>query len=114
MTQEPNLPAGVDPAEAIERTNRLKVLWLSFTGFTLSFAAWLLFGVLGIPIQKEFQFSDVSLAWLSAVAILNGAIWRLLFGMLADRLGGKRTFIGLLLFASLSSFLVSTATNFEQ
>ncbi len=104
----------VDPVEQIERANRLKVLWLSFIGFTLSFAAWLMFGVLGIPIQKELQFNDVSLAWLSAIAILNGAIWRLPFGMLADRLGGKKTFIALLLFSSASSFLVSSAVSYGQ
>lgn len=106
--------AAVASDTAAERTQRLTVLWLSFTGFTLSFAAWLMFGVLGIPIQQEFQISDVSLAWLAAVAILNGSLWRLPFGMLADRLGGKVTFIGLLLFASLSSFLVSSARSFEQ
>jgi NNP family nitrate/nitrite transporter-like MFS transporter len=111
---ETTLSTSADPALAVERTNRTKVLWLSFTGFTLSFAAWLMFGVLGIPIQREFQFSDVSLAWLSAVAILNGALWRTPFGMLADRLGGKRTFIGLLLFSSLSSFLVATSQDFGQ
>lgn len=114
LPNESSLPDRVELAEVIERTNRLKVLWLSFIGFTLSFAAWLMFGVLGIPIQNEFQFSDVSLAWLSAIAILNGALWRLPFGMLADRLGGKRTFIGLLLFASLSSFLVASAANYGQ
>ena len=36
-------------------TKRMAVLWLSFVGFTLSFAAWLMFGVLGIPIQTEFE-----------------------------------------------------------
>lgn len=106
--------ARVELTDRVEQSNRTKVLWLSFTGFTLSFAAWLMFGVLGIPIQNEFQFNDVSLAWLSAIAILNGAIWRLPFGMLADRLGGKWTFIGLLLFASVSSFLVSSATSYGQ
>ena len=114
LPDDSSLPMSLDPALATERTNRLKVLWLSFTGFTLSFAAWLMFGVLGIPIQQEFQFNDVSLAWLSAIAILNGALWRMPFGMLADRLGGKRTFIGLLLFSSISSFLVSTSESFGQ
>lgn len=101
-------------AVAFEQRQRQKVLWLSFTGFTLSFAAWLMFGVLGIPIQKEFQFSDVSLAWLAAIAILNGSLWRLPFGMLADRIGGKVTFVGLLIFSSMSSFLVSSSQSFEQ
>lgn len=114
LSHEASLPTSVDAALASEQINRAKVLWLSFTGFTLSFAAWLMFGVLGIPIQREFQFTDVSLAWLSAIAILNGALWRMPFGVLADRLGGKRTFIGLLLFSSLSSFLVATSSNFGQ
>lgn len=114
LPHESSVLPSVHLAHAIERTNRTRVLWLSFTGFTLSFAAWLMFGVLGIPIQQEFQFNDVSLAWLSAIGILNGAIWRLPFGMLADRCGGKKTFIGLLLFASVSSFLVATAQNFGQ
>ncbi len=98
----------------VESAARMRVLWLSFIGFTLSFAAWLMFGVLGIPIQKEFGISDISLAWLSAVAILNGALWRLFFGMLTERMGGKRVFIGMLTLASISSFLVSSATSFPQ
>lgn len=116
LTNSDELNAGVGAVaeNPAERTQRLKVLWLSFIGFTLSFAAWLMFGVLGIPIQKEFQFSDVSLAWLAAIAILNGSIWRLPFGMLADRWGGKSTMIGLLCFSSASSFLVSTSQSFEQ
>ena len=100
--------------EAVEQAKRIKVLSLSCVGFTLSFAAWLMFGVLGIPIQQEFQISDVSLSWLVAVAILNGSLWRLPFGMLADRWGGKVTLVGLLISAGLSSFLVSSSQSYDQ
>ena len=43
----------------------------------LMFAVWLMFGILGVPIQKEFGLTDPQLAWLSAVAVLNGSLWRL-------------------------------------
>ena len=63
---------------------------MSTTAFTVMFAVWLMFGILGIPIQKEFGLSDVELSWISAVAILNGSMWRLPAGMITDRIGGRQ------------------------
>lgn len=71
------------------------------------FAVWLMFGVLGIPIQKEFNLSDAQLAWLSSVAILNGSIWRLFLGVLTDRIGGKRVTIVMLLVTSIPAYLLA-------
>lgn len=71
------------------------------------FAVWLMFGVLGIPIQKEFGLSDAQLAWLSSVAILNGSIWRLFLGVLTDRIGGKRVTIVMLLVTSIPAYLLA-------
>lgn len=53
---------------------RRRVLVNSTVAFTLMFAVCLMFGVLGIPIRDEFGLTDVQLSWLSAVAILNGAL----------------------------------------
>lgn len=100
-------------AQVSERKQRLQVLTLSTLGFTLMFAVWLMFGVLGIPIRKEFGLTDVQLSWLSAVAILNGSLWRLLAGVLADRYGGKVVFTIMLLFTAIPAYLVSQASSFE-
>ena len=54
-----------------------RVLAMSTIDFTVMFAVWLMFGILGVPIQKEFGLSDEQLAWISAVAVLNGSMWRL-------------------------------------
>ncbi len=98
---------------ASERKARLEVLTLSTLGFTLMFAVWLMFGVLGIPIRKEFGLTDVQLSWLSAVAILNGSLWRLLAGILTDRYGGRVVFTVMLLFTSIPAYLVSQATSYQ-
>ena len=84
-----------------------RVLALSTFAFTLMFAVWLMFGVLGIPIQEEFGISDSQLAWLSSVAILNGSIWRLLLGILADRIGGKKVTVVMLLVTSVPAYLLA-------
>lgn len=100
-------PNGVDPDAGATR-----VLVLSTTGFTLMFAVWLMFGVLGIPIRDELGLTDVQLSWLVAVAILNGSIWRLLAGVVTDRVGGRLVFTSMLLFTAVPAYLVSQAASY--
>lgn len=90
------------------------VLWLSTISFTLMFAVWMMFGILGKPIQEEFGLSDSQLSWISAVAILNGSMWRLPAGMLADRIGGRKVMLAITLFSAAASFAVSFAQNYTM
>ena len=96
----------------IHEKGRTGVLVWSTLGFTLMFAVWLMFGVLGIPIRDEFGLSDVQLAWITAVAVLNGAIWRLPAGIAADRFGGKRVFVAMLALTAIPAYLVSQAASY--
>ncbi|WP_246160546.1 MFS transporter [Nocardioides humilatus] len=88
------------------------MLALSTFAFTLLFAAWLMFGVLGVPIRDELGLSDVQLSWLSAVAILNGSIWRLPAGIAADRWGGRVVFTFFLLTTAVFSYLVAQVHSY--
>jgi NNP family nitrate/nitrite transporter-like MFS transporter len=92
--------------------SRRRILWLSTAAFTLLFAVWLMFGILAIPICAELHLSDVQYSWLTAVAILNGALWRLSFGMLTDRVGGRRLMTLLLLASAAPAFLVAYAHTY--
>ncbi len=91
-----------------------RVLTLSTIAFTSMFAVWLMFGILGKPIQTEFGLTDVQLSWISAVAVLNGSLWRLPAGILADRFGGKKVMVVLLLAGAVFSYLVSLAASYEM
>ncbi|MDV3223061.1 MFS transporter [Intrasporangium sp.] len=93
-------------------SGRTRVLVMSTTAFTVMFAVWMMFGILGIPIQKELGLTDVELSWVSAVAILNGSLWRLPAGMLTDRIGGRRVTIFMLFATAVASFFVSHATSY--
>lgn len=101
-------------AEKTNQSNKTSVLVLSSIGFTLMFAVWLMFGVLGIPIRKELNLTDVQLSWLAAIAILNGSLWRLLFGILADRFGGRKVFTLLVLATIVPSYMVSQADTYTE
>ncbi|QIM21791.1 NarK/NasA family nitrate transporter [Phycicoccus sp. HDW14] len=102
-------PAGT---EAAHPAGARRVLWLSTAAFTLMFAAWLMFGILGVPIQKELGLSDPQLAWVSAVAVLNGSLWRLPAGMLTDRVGGRKVMTVLLLATAVPAWFVAHAHGY--
>ncbi|NLC98556.1 MAG: MFS transporter, partial [Actinomycetales bacterium] len=89
------------------------VITMSTLAFTLMFAAWMMFGILGIPIREELGLTDVQFAWISAAAILNGSLWRLPSGILADRFGGRIVMLVLLLVTAVFSYLVSLADSYS-
>ena len=99
---------------AVEEPGKGRVLVISTLSFTLMFAVWLMFGVLGIPIRDEFGLTDVQLSWITAVAVLNGAIWRLPAGIITDRIGGRRVFIFMLAACAIPAYLVSTVNSYTM
>ena len=91
-----------------------RVLTMSSISFTLMFAVWLMFGILGKSIQKEFGLDAVQLSWISAVAVLNGSMWRLPSGILADRFGGKIVMTVMMAVGAVASLAVSFANNYAM
>jgi NNP family nitrate/nitrite transporter-like MFS transporter len=89
-----------------------RVLLLSTVAFTLLFAVWLMFGVLGVPIKAELRLTKVQFSWLTAMAVLSGSLLRLPLGLLTDRVGGRRLLTALLLASALPCYLVSRAHSY--
>ena len=90
------------------------VLTLSTIAFTLMFAVWLMFGVLGVKIREEFKLDEVQFGWLTAIAVLNGSIWRLLFGLWTDRFGGRLVMTLLVAATAIPAFMVSHSKSFAE
>lgn len=109
-TMNPPSGASAPPENAVG--GRRRVLVMSTLAFTALFAVWLMFGLLGVPIRDELELTDVQLAWLTAVAVLNGSLWRLPAGMLADRIGGRIVITGMLLACAVPTYLVSRAHDY--
>ena len=103
---------GHGEARAAGDKEATRVLVLSTVSFTLLFAVWLMFGVLSVPIKDEMHLDKIQFSWLTAIAVLSGSIWRLPFGILTDRVGGRRLFIALLLATAIPCFFVSRATTY--
>jgi MFS transporter, NNP family, nitrate/nitrite transporter len=107
-------PGAYAEPTAPDAASARRVLVLSTAAFTLLFAVWLMLGVLALPIQQELGLSKLQLTWLTAIAILSGSIFRLPFGLAADRFGGKVVLTALLVVSAVPCYLLSTADSFDS
>lgn len=90
------------------------VLLVSTLAFTISFAVWMMFGVIGIPIRQELQLSATEFGLLSATPVLTGSLFRLPLGIWTDRVGGRILMTLLLLICAVPLFLASYAAALWQ
>lgn len=93
---------------------RTRVLVLSTVGFTVFFAVWVMFAVVGIPLRKELGLSDGEFALLAAIPILMGSILRVPVGILTDIVGGRIVFTALLLLTAIPTYMISRAESYTQ
>ncbi len=103
-----------DPADPASSREGTRVLVLSTVGFTLFFAVWVMFAVVGIPLRKELGLSDGEFAFLAAIPIFTGSILRVPVGILTDKLGGRVVFSALLLVTAVPTYLISRAGTYDM
>ena len=73
------------------RSGHWPTLLMSFLYFDISFMVWVLLGVLGVYVAKDFNLSAGQKGLLVALPILGGSLVRIPMGVLVDRIGPKRT-----------------------
>src|SRR5262249_12829821 len=92
----------------------IPVLIASTLAFTVCFAVWLMFAIIGIPIKGLLKLSGTQFGLLAAFPVLSGALLRLPMGMVADRFGGRSVFFLLLAGSAAPVYLVAYATEYWQ
>ena len=100
--------------ERSERWKRNSVLTMNTFGFTVMFAVWVVFAIIGIAIRKELSLSETEFAMLVALPILTGSLLRLPIGMATDWYGGRPIFTALLATTAIPLLLLCFATQYWQ
>ena len=99
---------------ASKKNKQLSVLIFSTLAFTVCFAIWMMFAVIGIPIKATLNLNETQFGLLVATPVLTGSLIRLPVGMLTDKLGGRIVFFLLMLSAVVPIYLIRYATEFWQ
>lgn len=97
---------------ASNQKKSIMVLTSSTTAFTICFAVWMMFAVIGIPIKKQLDLSETQFGLLAAMPVLTGSLVRVPLGLWTDRFGGRIVFFLLMLSTVLPIWLMSYATEY--
>ncbi len=91
-----------------------RALWMSTIAFTVCFAVWTLFAIIGIQIKKDLGLNETQFGLLVGTPILTGSIIRIFLGIWTDQIGGCRVYTAVMLAAAVATFLLVYAHTYIQ
>lgn len=102
------LPQDV-PASGADRA-----LSLSTIAFTVCFAVWTIFSIIGISINQQLGLSEFEFGLLVGTPVLTGSLVRLVLGIWTDRFGGRLVYTLTMLAAAVATLFLSFAQTYTQ
>jgi NNP family nitrate/nitrite transporter-like MFS transporter len=96
------------------RKEQWSVAISSTLAFTVCFAVWMMFAVIGIPIKKTLGLNATEFGILTATPVLTGSLIRVPLGMWTDKFGGRIVLFVLMLSTVVPIWLISYATAYWQ
>ncbi|MHB8913054.1 MAG: MFS transporter [Lysobacter sp.] len=88
-------------------------LWGSTFAFTVCFAVWTIFSIIGVQIKQDLGLNDTQFGLLVATPILTGSLSRLALGIWTDQIGGRIVFTGVMLCAAAATWFLTTMSSYE-
>ena len=75
--------------DGVTRSDQYRALGLSTLAFTVCFAVWTIFSIIGVKIKQELGLSETQFGLLVATPVLTGSISRIFLGVWTDQYGGR-------------------------
>ncbi len=91
-----------------------RALWMSTIAFTVCFAVWTIFAIIGIQIKRQLGLNETEFGLLVGTPILTGSLTRIFLGIWTDQYGGRRVYTAVMLAAAIATFLLTYAHSYVQ
>lgn len=91
-----------------------KAMWMGTLAFTVSFAVWTIFSIIGLKIKEQLGLNDTQFGLLVATPILTGSLSRIFLGVWTEQIGGRVVFTGLMIAGAIATWLLTYATTYPM
>lgn len=98
--------------ENVTHHQQSRALGISTAAFTLCFAVWTIFSIIGLQIQQELKLSETEFGLLIGTPILSGSLIRLILGIWSDQYGGRIVYLAVMLTAAVATLLLTAANSY--
>lgn len=89
-------------------------LTASTLAFTVCFAVWTIFSIIGIKIKAQLGLTDTQFGILVATPVLTGSLSRLFLGIWTDQYGGRIIFTIQMLTTAVAAYLLTWVTTYNM
>lgn len=93
---------------------RIRALTMSTVAFTVCFAVWTIFAIIGVQIKKDLGLTDTQFGLLAGTPILTGSLSRLFLGIWTDQYGGRIVSVAVMVSAAVATFLLTYADSYPM
>jgi NNP family nitrate/nitrite transporter-like MFS transporter len=91
-----------------------RALWMSTIAFTICFAVWTIFSIIGVQIKADLGLNATQFGLLVGTPILSGSLIRLALGIWTDQYGGRRVYTIVMLAAAVATYCLTWAKTYPQ
>lgn len=99
---------------AAAQNSQRRALGLSTIAFTVCFAVWTIFSIIGVALKDQLDLSETQFGLLIGMPVLTGSLVRVALGIWTDRYGGRFVYTLTMLAAAAATALLSFAQTYEQ
>ena len=99
--------------DGVTRPDQYRALGLSTFAFTVCFAVWTIFSIIGVKIKQDLGLSDTQFGLLVATPVLTGSISRIFLGVWTEQFGGRLMFPLQMLITAVAVWLLTSVQTYE-
>ena len=100
--------------ENVTSGQQTRALTASTLAFTVCFAVWTIFSIIGIKIKAELGLSDTQFGILVATPILTGSLSRIFLGIWSDQFGGRIVYTLQMLATAVAAFMLTKVSTYPM